>query len=198
MYDRATDSLWNQFTGKPVTGPLLGSGITLQVLPVALTSWSAWRAAHPDTRVLSQETGFVRNHAPGGAYGSYFASRDLAFPAAVRNQAAQKDLAFGIRVPGGVKAWPLSRFRGGAIVNDQVGLLDVVVIGEDGGGVRAYESQGRTFKREGPDTLATANERWTVTEAALTGPDGRSLRRLPGHVAYRFAWEGYFGAGVAP
>ena len=83
------------------------------------------------------------------------------------------------------------------MVNDQVGLLDVVLVGKAaGGGVRAYEAQGRTFRRDGPDRLAAADGTWAVTEAALTGPGGRSLARLPGHVGYRFAWEGYFGAGV--
>ena len=197
MYDRATDSLWNQFTGRPVTGPLLGSGIELKVLPVALTAWSAWTALHPGTRVLSQDTGFIRDYAAGAAYGRYFASKDLAFPAAVRNRAGQKDQAFGIRVAGGSKAWPLSRFAGGAVVHDRVGLLDVVLIGEPrGNAVRAYEAQGRTFRRDGPERLAAADGSWTMTEAALVGPGGRSLARLPGHVGYRFAWEGYFGAGI--
>ncbi len=197
MYDRATDSLWNQFTGKPVTGALLGSGIELRVLPVALTSWSAWRALHPKTRVLSLDTGFIRDYTAGAAYGRYFASKDLAFPAAVRAQVAPKDLAFGIRVAGGVKAWPLQSLAAGAVINDHVGLLDVVLIGDaTGGGVRAYEAEGRTFTRAGPEALTAADGVWTITEAALTGPEGRSLARLPGHVGYRFAWEGYFGAGV--
>ena len=26
---------------------------------------------------------------------------------------------------------------------------------------------------------------------ALTGPDGKALKRLPGHIAYWFAWQGY-------
>src|SRR5262249_22543445 len=58
MYDRQTDSLWNQFTGRPVMGRLTGSRIELKVLPVVLTSWSQWRAHHKDTLVLSLETGF--------------------------------------------------------------------------------------------------------------------------------------------
>ena len=39
MFDRETDSLWNQFTGEPVTGPLANSGIKLKIRPVAITSW---------------------------------------------------------------------------------------------------------------------------------------------------------------
>ena len=44
MYDQATHSLWNQFTGRPVVGPLTGSGIELKVLPVTLASWRDWLA----------------------------------------------------------------------------------------------------------------------------------------------------------
>src|SRR5712692_4251583 len=52
MYDRQTDSLWNQFTGRPVVGPLTGSKIDLKVLPLVQTSWSDWRSRHKNTRVL--------------------------------------------------------------------------------------------------------------------------------------------------
>ena len=57
MYDRATNSLWHQFTGKPVVGTLVDSGIKLEVQPVLLTTWGDWLTAHPDTTVLDIETG---------------------------------------------------------------------------------------------------------------------------------------------
>ena len=197
MYDRATSSLWNQFTGRPVSGALTGSGIELRVLPVVLTNWAVWRREHPQTRVLSLDTGVIRDYSAGAAYGKYFASPALAFPAAVRDTATQKDLAFGIRVAGGVKAWPLSRFQGGAVLSERVGLIDVVLIGDAATQtVRAYESEGHRFMADGPDWVRAPDGRWQVTEAALVGPSGRMLARLPGHVGYRFAWEGYFGAGV--
>ena len=40
MYDQATHSLWNQFTGRPVVGPLTGSEIEIKILPVAITTWA--------------------------------------------------------------------------------------------------------------------------------------------------------------
>ena len=195
MYDRQTDTLWNQFTGRPVMGPLTGSGTELRVLPVVLTTWQAWRARHEGTRVLSLQTGFARNYGAGVAYREYFASPELMFPALFRDgRLSQKDLIFGLRVPGGVKAWPLADFAGGGVVNDQVGLLDVVLIGDpDGRGVRAYQSGRRRFVRgSGPSEVLSSAERWQVTEPALVGPDGGTLPRLPGHVAYWFAWAGYF------
>ena len=74
MYDRQTDSLWEQFAGHPVTGKLTGSKIELKLLPLVLTSWSEWRSRRPETRVLSLNTGFRRDYGPGVAYREYFAS----------------------------------------------------------------------------------------------------------------------------
>jgi len=63
VFDRRTDSPRNRFTGKPVAGPLIGRGIESKTLPVAVTSRAEWRRRHPDTKVLSLETGH-RCHSP--------------------------------------------------------------------------------------------------------------------------------------
>jgi len=195
MYDRQTDSLWNQFTGRPVVGPLTGSSIELKILPLVTAPWSEWLARHPQTTVLSLDTGYQRDYGPGVAYRDYFASRDLMFPALVQDRRLeQKDIVFGVRAPGGTKAWPLAAFKGGAVINDKVGFLDVVAVGDaEGRTVRAYEAKGRQFSPGvGPDLLRTAQGDWRITEDALIGPDGTRLPRLPGHLAYWFAWAGYF------
>ena len=80
MYDRATDSLWNHMEGKPVAGPLAASGIQLKTLPVVQTTWQRWRKRHPDTKVLSLDTGYERDYSPGAAYGRYFRTQKLMFP----------------------------------------------------------------------------------------------------------------------
>ena len=195
MYDRETDSLWNQFTGRPVVGPLTGSGIELKILPLVTARWSEWLATHPKTAVLSLDTGYARDYGPGVAYRDYFASKSLMFPALVKDRRLeQKDIVFGVRAPGGTKAWPLDAFKGGAVINDKVGFLDVVVVGDaEGPTVRAYEAKGRQFsKGTRPDLLRTGEGDWRITEDALVGPDGSRLPRLPGHLAYWFAWAGYF------
>ncbi len=199
MYDRPTGSLWNQFTGRPVVGPLTGSGVALTILPLVRTSWESWRRLHPATKVLALDTGFLRDYGPGVAYHDYFSSPRLMFPAAVKDERLrQKDLVFGVRVPNGVKAWPLDAFAGGRILHDQLGFTDLVLIGEpDGAGARAYEAGGRHFERgAAPDELVADGATWRMSEAALIGPDGTSLPRLPGHVAYWFAWAGYFDGAI--
>jgi hypothetical protein len=196
MYDTATHSLWNQFTGRPVVGPLTGSGIVLKTRPVVIAGWADWKARHPDGKVLALETGHRRDYSPGSAYGSYFASPALMFPTNVDEaKLKQKDFVFALRSSGAEKAWPLSLFEGGAVINDRAGVLDLVLIGDAATRtVRAYRSEGLTFEKGArADEVMQGWERWRVTEDALVAPSGRTLARLPGHVAYWFAWSGYFG-----
>ena len=107
MFDRETGSLWNQFTGQPVSGALRTSGIRLKIRPVVIATWQQWLARHPDTKVLSLDTGYERDYGSGVVYREYFASADLMFPTHVRKteDIVQKDYIFGIRMPGAAKAW---------------------------------------------------------------------------------------------
>ncbi len=196
MYDAQTHSLWNQFTGEPVTGALTHSGIKLPVLPVTITSWAEWRRVHPDTRVLAPETGYTRDYRPGAAYGRYFASSRLLFPALPRGDAtAPKAFVFVLRMTGAEHAWALERFDGGKVINDRVGVVDIVLVGNaQTRTVRAYR-RGALHFLSGSDADALVDDagvRWAITEDALTAPDGRTLPRLPGHVAYAFAFGSYF------
>ena len=79
MYDQATQSLWSTMRGTPVVGPLAGKDIALDRGSVVTTTWGEWRRRHPDTRVLSLETGHERNYAEGAAYHDYFATDALMF-----------------------------------------------------------------------------------------------------------------------
>ena len=195
MFDRRTDSLWNQFTGKPVAGPLVNSGIELKTLPVAVTSWAEWRRKHPDTRVLSLETGHRRDYGSGVVYSDYFGSPDLMFPSLGGGRdLAQKDYVFGLRLPGGAKAYPLRAFEGGRTINDRVGLRDVVLVGDAATRtVRAYASDGRGFAGAGDALTDSGGMVWRVEEDSLVAPTGQRLPRLPGHIAYWFGWQSFTG-----
>ena len=195
MYDTETESLWNQFTGEPVVGELSESDIVLKVLPVVITSWRDWLTAHPDTTVLSLDTGFDRDYRPGRPYGQYFASPELMFPVVVRDRRLDpKDRIFVLRDGEAEMAWALSLFAGGAAIHDRVGGRDVVLIGDaEFETVRAYDSGGRTFNvvADDPARVESDGALWSVTEDALTGPAGETLPRLPGHMAYWFAYQSY-------
>ncbi|MCG8440648.1 MAG: DUF3179 domain-containing protein [Caulobacterales bacterium] len=197
MFDRQTDSLWNQFTGEPVVGPLVDKGVSLAIRPVVITDWADWRAQHPDTQVLSLETGHRRDYGSGVAYRDYFASPDLMFPALADTlHLGVKDQVYGVRLPSGAKAWPIEAFRARPVINDEVGGAPVVLVGDAATrAVRAYARGGETFAAGDAPTrpVSADGATWTLSEDALRAPDGREAPRLPGHVSYWFAWNGYLG-----
>ena len=194
MYDQATHSLWNQFTGRPVVGELTGSDIQLKTLPVAITTWSSWLATHPETKVLSLNTGYSRDYTPGRPYGGYFTSPQLMFPALVDDEKlAAKDYVFALRNGREEKAWPLSVFEDSAVLNDRVADRPVVLIGDASTRtVRAFDSGDRTFAPTADSAVVMAGgQNWQVTEDALVADDGTRLERLPGHIAYWFAFNNF-------
>ncbi len=50
-WDHETGSIWSQPIGEAIAGPLKGQ--TLELLPSTLTTWDAWRTAHPETQALN-------------------------------------------------------------------------------------------------------------------------------------------------
>lgn len=72
MQDKQTDSYWSIMTHKAEAGSL--SGTDLQVLPVSQKmSWKDWKAAHPDTLVLSIDG---RQDPKDNRYAGYFADEN--------------------------------------------------------------------------------------------------------------------------
>ena len=130
MYDRTTKSLWNQLTGEPVVGKLVGKNLRLAVLPVVLTSWSEWKGQHPATKVVDIETGHRRPYEVGAPYGGYFASPATMFPVwQERRELPAKARVFALAIDGHAKAYPLEAIgRAGAVVNDTLAKRPLVVI----------------------------------------------------------------------
>lgn len=158
MYDRNTDTLWHQLWGTPAFGPLVGSGIQLERLPVTLTTWEAWYAEHPETKVMDYNTGFVRDYSVGAAYAEYFASPDTMFPVWQRSQLLPtKSWVFTLLIEEQPKAYPLDVLEEEKVVNDTLAGHSLVVIADAGGlGARAYERGEHTFTTgDTPTNLAT-------------------------------------------
>ncbi len=194
MFDRQTHSLWNQFTGKPVSGKLVNSGIELKQRPVVITTWADWKKRNPETKITSLNTGHKRDYGSGVVYNDYFASRELMFPTIVdETKHQQKDFVFGVRAFGGAKAWPLKAFKKEPVINDAVAGQELVLIGDPKTRtVRAYERKGHMFKRSTGGKLVTKDKAvWEPTEDALVSLNGERLPRVAGHIAYWFAWNGY-------
>jgi hypothetical protein len=213
LLDRETRTLWSQLTGRAVLGPLAAEERVLPPLPSVVTSWEAWRRRHPETTVLSIETGHERPYLPGRPYASYFASPQKMFPARERRtELPSKERVFGLRRDGAAKAWPLAELVRDQVTNDALGGEPVVLVAaegrievrasdpenrflryEAGGAVRAYRRGDAEFSR-GADTATLRDGDgavWRIDEDALVGPAGERLARLPGTLAYWFAWQAF-------
>jgi hypothetical protein len=67
MYDRQTESWWQQFGGRALVGTLTGE--KLEQVPARIVAWSEFRRAHPDGTVLSRETGHERSYGQNPYFG---------------------------------------------------------------------------------------------------------------------------------
>ncbi len=194
MYDQKTQSLWNTIWGKPVVGPLVGKGISLETLSVVTTSWGEWNSRHPDTKVLSLNTGYNRNYDEGEAYREYFATDELMFNVpALDKRLKNKEEILAIRVPQ-TDHEPLAistRFlEKHPIYQHRIGRVSFVVLTDRSGANRVFNSSGITFSAYDQKGTVIDKEgvRWTVTEDGLKAENGKMLERLPYHRAFWFGW----------
>ncbi len=111
MYDRETESLWSQLGARAITGP--SAGQVLELLPLRHTSWQDWLQRHPDTVVLSHDTGHRRDYRRD-PYRDYAADpRSLMFPVARRDDRLRpKSLVLGLKIGDEARAWPLAALSG--------------------------------------------------------------------------------------
>jgi hypothetical protein len=150
MYDHGSESLWSQISAEAVTGPLLGQ--RLRVLRARMDQWGQWRRDHPESTVLSRETGHRRDY-DRSPYAAYADSRRLIFPAAVDRRYHPKMPTLGLRVPGqGARAYPASELvRAGAPVEERF-LGHRVRI--------AYDADRQVFEVEAPPEVEVVEGFW--------------------------------------
>ena len=207
MYDRLTNSLWNQFTGEPIIGPLWDSGARLEFFPALVTTWEEWVSLHPDTTVLDIETGHypASYYLPEGhreaIYYDYFNSPGTMFAVPDRDERlGTKEVVLGVEVNGGYKAYPVAALEKERVVNDVVGGEGVVVLGLSSAsqGARAYFRGNMVFVEAVGVPSAVADEDggiWRVTEEFLVNASDESerLARIPTHTSFWFGWFQFHG-----
>ena len=134
MYDRKTDSYWTQIDGLAVVGELTGRRLT----PVSIDTvvWRDWKKEHPDSEVLSQDTGFSRAYGTD-PYGSYYEDSFLLFPVEERDDRIHpKTVIFGIEVNGIYKAYKEDDLKELKTIEDTVGGVKIGLERDDAGIVK--------------------------------------------------------------
>lgn len=198
MYDKATQSLWNTLWGTPAIGPLVGKGIRLPRRSVVTTTWGQWRRRHPKTTVLSLDTGYRRDYGEGVAYRDYFATDELMFNTSqVDQRLANKAEVLGLVFSESTES-PLaiaaSYARANPMLHERIGDRKFVVLTDNSGAMRVYETGNRRFSAwDGDRRLRdTEGRTWVQHENRLASEHGETLPRLPSHSAFWFGWYGAF------
>jgi len=126
MWDRQTESWWQQITGEAIVGELTGSRLTF--IPVQLVSWGDFRDAYPDGLLLTRETGSLRDYdrPPYDGY-DLLDSRPFLFRGAIDQRLGAVERVLTLDIGGEAVAYPFSVLAEHPVVNDTVGDQPVVV-----------------------------------------------------------------------
>jgi hypothetical protein len=198
MKDEETGSWWQQVTGEAILGPLKGK----RLRPVFMDelTFATWKREQPHGRVLRPDEKIV-------AQGKYappdWEERMLKVPVATRVSApelGQRELVVGITVNGHSSAYPFTALqKQNPIIDHLGGVPIVIVLGEDGRSVRAFErtvyvSEREFFLKPNPPLRLIDDQgtEWDFTGTALNGElTGKQLKRIQVFNEYWFDWKTY-------
>ena len=201
MFDRETSSYWWQVAGEAIVGTLTGARLT--TLPSTTMTWAQWLREHPETMVLSRETGFPRSYERDvfAGYRDQVNDERFAFPVSAKaldGRLAPGDEVLGLTVGGESRAYS-ARALGNAAVNDSLGGEEIVVFStENGPSAAAYLANGGdgdlSFSyTDGQYRDAQTGSLWNLSGEAVSGPlRGSTLEPLPGRYTFWFAYIAAF------
>jgi hypothetical protein len=195
MYDRQTETYWSQLDGSAVVGPLVPRQLT--ILPNTVTTWAEWRESHPDTEVLSRNTGiYPKSNYGSNPYGDYADREGVGFGVdVVDDRLGSKTIVYGVTVGDASRAYPEETVEREDVINDVVGGVPVLVVEDQrAGGVTVFArdvaNETRQFSVEDGRLVDDRGTRWSFEGVALDGPrEGSQLDRLNSHGIFWFAWS---------
>lgn len=193
MYDRATEAWWPQILATAIPGPWNESAErrSLREFRLVWTTWKRWRDQHPETTVLSTDTGYAKNYGldPYGNYNprsGYYAGGSPAFPTINSDDRYDhKTVVMGARTPDGAVAFPKNALREQGTISGALADTPVVAVYDE-----RYDT-GYVYRN--PDDLAFEVESGTVkAESGDYAPDDLPLSRIHTFDAMWFAWAGFY------
>ena len=202
-YDRTTESFWSQMNRRASCGKLVGKSLTM--LPVVDATWAAWRSLHPDTSVVSFDTGFSRNYNQY-PYGSYdqVGNTQLLYPQSfIDSRLPEKQPVLGLVEGSLARAYPYSKLGSRAAINDVVNGIPVLVVFDAASKMalpfdRRVQGQTLTFDAQSSGFPFELRDRetqtvWDLTGRAVSGPlSASSLKPLATYSAMWFAWASFY------
>ena len=214
MWDRQTESWWQQITGEAIVGVHAGIGSELKVINSPIIAWETFAEEYPDGLVMERifdSRGFPIRAYDDPPYAGYdnVDETPFAFTGVVDGRLPATSRVLAVEIGDATVAYPFSFLKESPVVNDRVAGTDVVAFFDDGtlsafldgrfqdqtsGSTtlfdRTLDGQTLTFtlSTEGITDLETGST-WSITGRATAGPlEGRSLDPIVHANHFWFAW----------
>ena len=210
MYDRQTESWWQQFLGKGIVGEMTGKVLT--VVPSRIMAWKDFHMTWPDGRVLSKDTGYFRNYGvnPYQGYDDINKSPFLLYERPDPRLQPMDRVAV-LKTSNGYRAYPYSALEKSGVVHDVVEGKPVVFLTKKNTRSpldRRLISQSRLMisaqafspvvgdqelefftSLDGKILDRQTNSIWSLTGHATSGLfTGQRLEAIPTETHFAFAW----------
>ncbi len=210
MYDRQTESWWQQFTGTGIVG--VNAGVELTRHPASIVAYRDFKTAHPEARVLSRDTGFSRPYGRN-PYRGYdrIEDRPFLFRDPVDPRLPPMEYVINVSVGDRHRLYPFSMLKQFPVINDHLEGEPIAIFSRDG--TLSALDEGRivasrlipsatAFSRrleDGRELVFAAEDGaivdeqtgsvWNLLGQAVTGPlAGKQLRPADSGVHFAFAW----------
>jgi hypothetical protein len=211
MYDRQTQTLWQQITGEAIVG--YAASAQLEFLSSQIVAWSDFAASFPNGQVLNRETGNSRNYG-ANPYPFYDASGTATiFPIDEFDDERldAKERVLAVDLGDDPIAFPFSALSKTVVLTGesagqnvvafwQPGALSVldtsfIIAGRNIGAAGAFlpviDGESVTFEpRDGMIVDTGTGSTWNVLGQAIDGPlDGTELEPVVAANHFWFAWS---------
>ena len=212
MWDRQTESWWQQFTGEAIIGTLTGKKLTF--LPASIISWSDFKAANPEGKVLSKDTGFSRDYGRN-PYAGYDRADNppFLFDGEPDGRLLPKERVVAVTIGDEAAAFPFAVLEKEKVANYTVNGQDLAVFFQPGtlsaldrraikesrsvGATGVFDShlsgQRLTFRSDGDDIVDNeTGSVWNILGQAIKGPlKGSELIPIIHANHFWFAWGSF-------
>ena len=209
MYDRQTESWWQQVTGEAIVGEMTSKRLVF--LPSQIISWEMFKLTYPGGKVLNRETGHRRSYG-SNPYVGYddINSSPFLYRGPKDGRLPPMERVVTVSLGGEDVAYPFSVMEKVRVVNDTVGGRPIVVVftkgvtsaldvgsipdsrdvGTAGVFERTLEGKVLTFKASGVRiTDPLTGSTWNILGAATAGPlAGKRLTPLVNGNHFWFSW----------
>lgn len=131
MYDRQTESWWQQFGGQALVGELTGA--VLKTIDSQIVAFKEFQQTYPNGKVLSRDTGFKKPYGKNYIMG-YDKIDSSPFYYTDKNDTRLRPMerVLGVTAAGINRIYPFTLLKNNPVINDEINGVSVVIFYHDG------------------------------------------------------------------